>query len=831
VSSGLDPGKEARSAGGIPVVPSFDGYRAIAILLIVVYHVSLFSGLLYVAGDSWRGVVLAGALPGLPLTMLFIVSGFVLYLPTATRGGEFGNVADYALRRAARILPAYWVSLVVGIVLLAVLQDAGKVPGLSEVLLHLTMLQTPASMLDGGFHLGFGIVGSVWTLSVETGFYLLLPLIAGVWFRRPFAGLAAAAASLVLWRLFALHIGDIGSFFGIGVSDAAASRWATDYASQLPSWGLSFAVGMTGAWVFVRLRDRFGARALEGRAALACVLSCVLAAVLIVKAGHDAIEQQTLLGGLFARQSLGVALLLPLAVGTAMISLALCRPAIQRPFANEPLRALGDVSYGVYLIHLAVIAVVVDQLDLSATGSIGDFAVWMLIVLGASLVYSYASAVLLERPIRRWARRVRPGGARANVEVSAPDPSLPAVSIVIPTYNRADWLGGALDSVLAQDYGNLEALVVDDGSSDGTQALLKRYAKRWPEHRFRSIRQENAGQARALNRGNAQARGEILGYLSDDDELLPGAVTRLAAELIGDPGAAVAFPGYREIDGEGVVTNTVRPIEYDSLSALRLHDTVIGPGGLARREALERAGGWDPSLRWLGDLILWIGAGTAGRVVRVPEPLALWRRHPGSATVQLSAEHAREHLRCAEIGASFPGIGPLSDDDRAEALRNACIFAALFGGGADWPGERFIIFDLHRRLTSAATSKLGPDGAIDWLQAERAAALYRELVELTVPASATAGSGGLRRARERLAEVGALPGDGPASAAGGKLTLALVEAAFACGADIDQRRARFIVCDLRLASISDDDMAELTRVGFNASAEELAEAVARHRGG
>ena len=62
-----------------------------------------------------------GTLPRVPLVILFVVSGFVLFLPTAARGGRFGDVGAYALRRAARILPAYWLSLVVAIVLLAVL--------------------------------------------------------------------------------------------------------------------------------------------------------------------------------------------------------------------------------------------------------------------------------------------------------------------------------------------------------------------------------------------------------------------------------------------------------------------------------------------------------------------------------------------------------------------------------------------------------------------------------------------------------------------------------------------------------------------------------------
>jgi peptidoglycan/LPS O-acetylase OafA/YrhL/glycosyltransferase involved in cell wall biosynthesis len=821
--NGLDPGKDARAAAGIPVVPAFDGYRAVAIFGIAFFHICLFSGVAGIVGDSWRGVALFGALPQVPLTVLFIVSGFVLFLPTAERDGEFGGVAPYALRRAARILPAYYLSLVIALVLLAVLDLPQGLPDAGEVLAHLTMLQTPATLFDGDFALGFGIVASVWTLSVETVFYIGLPLVAGAWYRRPWAGLALAALLLIGWRVLATHIGDLGA------GDAAQGRFDDFYASQFPSWGLSFAAGMTGAWAYVRLRRGFDPATLAGRAAPVAAAATGLAVVLVVIAGREAVDDPNFLVGLFGRQSLGVALALPLALASAMVSLGLCSRRAQLPFANRPVRALGDISYGVYLIHLAVIAVVLDQLSLSRDGSLGALAAWTAIVIPISLLYAFGSAELVERPLRRLVRRRGPGITPASPRVRI-DESAASVSIVIPTFNREAWLAGALDSVLQQDHPNLEAVVVDDGSSDGTPRLLARYAKRWPEHRFRHLRQDNAGQATALNRGNAAARGDLLGYLSDDDALLPGAVSRLASELA-DPGVAVAYPGYREVDGQGSVIDTIRPVEYSSKRALLLHDTVIGPGGIARRSALERAGGWDPSLRWLGDLVLWMGVGLSGRAVRVAEPLALWRRHPESATVQLSPEHAREHLRCVELGAGLDAMPPLSRAERAEALRNACVFAALFGGGADWPRDRFVAFDLHRRRISAATSKLGPDGSIDWAAAERSAALYRELVGLVAPPAATAGAGGLERATGILAAAGALPGTEPGAAnADAPLAPALIEAAFACGADIAPADARFVIVDRTAAKLDDADVSELERLGFGCSAGELAEAIARRRG-
>ncbi len=228
---------------------------------------------------------------------------------------------------------------------------------------------------------------------------------------------------------------------------------------------------------------------------------------------------------------------------------------------------------------------------------------------------------------------------------------------MLSTYNRPDWLRGAIDSVLAQDYPNLELLVVDDGSGDETPGLLEEYAGRQPEERFRFIRQENAGQARALNNGNRAARGEILGYLSDDDVLTRGAVSRLAGELIADPGAAVAYPAYLTIDEAGVEIDTVLPIEYSPLAALRLHDTIIGPGALTQAlgARVRRAAGI-PELRFMGDLVMWMGVGLAGRAIRVTEPLASWRRHSGSATVQRKVEHGARAPGDRRAGCSHHGL-------------------------------------------------------------------------------------------------------------------------------------------------------------------------------
>jgi Glycosyl transferase family 2 len=412
----------------------------------------------------------------------------------------------------------------------------------------------------------------------------------------------------------------------------------------------------------------------------------------------------------------------------------------------------------------------------------------------------------------------------------------PSVSIVVATHNRRDWLRLAMDSVLDQDYGDLELLVMDDGSTDETPELLEAYGRRHPTDRFRFSRHENMGQGRTLNRGYELARGDVLGYLSDDDLLAPGAVSRLVAELA-DPEVVCVYPGYRIIDVGGAVIDTVRPIPYSPVEAFRLVDTVIGPGGLVRRPALESTGGWDPKLRFMADFILWIRVSLAGRVVRVPEPLASWRRHGGGLSVKVAAEHGRELMALVELGVSLLG---LSADDvaiRAEALRNACIQAAFFGGGTRAsPGERFATIDLSRPGTSAISSGLGPEEPPDE-RADEAAELWRELARLTrelgearVPRPEAGAPGGppergagLAAALERLERAGALPAreDGGYGFGGPDIRLELMEAAIECGEDSDPASSRYLVLDRAAGTVTDEEFDQLNRLGYGASPQEL----------
>jgi hypothetical protein len=421
--------------------------------------------------------------------------------------------------------------------------------------------------------------------------------------------------------------------------------------------------------------------------------------------------------------------------------------------------------------------------------------------------------------------------------------SSPSVSIVLATHNRCDWLRLAMDSVLEQDYADLELLVMDDGSTDATPDLLRLYAQRHPSSRFRFARHENMGQARTLNRGYELARGEILGYLSDDDMLAPGAVSSLVAKLE-DTQLVGAYPGYRIIDEDGEIVDTVRPIEYSPMEAYRLVDTVIGPGCLVRRGPLESTGGWDPELRFMGDFVLWLKLGGKGPIARVTDPLASWRRHGGGLSLQVAAAHGRELLRLVGLAAELVELPPDSLEVRAEALRNACIQAAFFGGGGGpSPGERFATIDMSRAGTSSFSAGLGLTGPVDE-RADEAVELWRELAGVTFELDRRRALGeagttqspegrrtGLEAAQQRLRLAGALPDESGGAADGwgrDDLRMVLMEAAVECGADVDLTRSRYLVIDRR-ADISPQELDELNHRGYWSPPERLRAVIADRR--
>ncbi|WP_263143606.1 glycosyltransferase [Pseudomonas sp. RIT-PI-AD] len=221
-----------------------------------------------------------------------------------------------------------------------------------------------------------------------------------------------------------------------------------------------------------------------------------------------------------------------------------------------------------------------------------------------------------------------------------PTTERPLVSLVTPTYNQAQYLRHTLQSVLDQDYPNVEYIVINDGSTDDTEALLMSYGEaiRWRT-------QSNRGQSATLNAGWDMARGKYLGYLSSDDLLYPSAISRLVALLEAEPTCVCAYPDSDLIDQHGQVIkrSVCRPFDLSELVVRQ--ECYIGPGALFRADAYRRVGGWKPQLKLAPDREFWMRLAHEGRIEYLDEVLAGYRLHREAISYRSVSEAvSREYL-------------------------------------------------------------------------------------------------------------------------------------------------------------------------------------------
>jgi glycosyltransferase involved in cell wall biosynthesis len=239
----------------------------------------------------------------------------------------------------------------------------------------------------------------------------------------------------------------------------------------------------------------------------------------------------------------------------------------------------------------------------------------------------------------------------------------PLVSIVTTSYQHAPYLEETLQSVLDQDYPRIEYLVVDDGSTDGSAEIVRRYADRLAWFRC----QENEGQARALNRAFSHATGDLLGFLSSDDTLLPGAVSRL-----------LAYGSATWTNERSEPVGTLVAGEWDAARFARTgNQPVPQPASLWTRRAWELAGPFDPESWSLFDTEFYLRLALAGRAARILEPLATFRIHPLRKSNSRFEQMAAECVRFADGfygGRDLPaGLRPYARAGRASFYRRAAL--------------------------------------------------------------------------------------------------------------------------------------------------------------
>jgi glycosyltransferase involved in cell wall biosynthesis len=207
----------------------------------------------------------------------------------------------------------------------------------------------------------------------------------------------------------------------------------------------------------------------------------------------------------------------------------------------------------------------------------------------------------------------------------------PAVSVVIPTYNRAPLLGRAIRSVLGQCFEDFEVIVVDDGSTDETAAVVAAFG----DPRVRYVRlARNTGAGAARNAGIRLARGKFLAFQDSDDEWLPSKLSKQMSEFARGPeGLGVVYSDMQRVWGDGTTTYLAAPtvlsgrlvggVRFYQVCDLGVQSTVI------RREWLDAAGHFNEELPALEDLEMFIRLSRLCAFQRLREPLVRYHDTQG----------------------------------------------------------------------------------------------------------------------------------------------------------------------------------------------------------
>ena len=215
----------------------------------------------------------------------------------------------------------------------------------------------------------------------------------------------------------------------------------------------------------------------------------------------------------------------------------------------------------------------------------------------------------------------------------------PAVSVVMSVYNGERFLGEAVESVLAQSFGDFEFLALDDGSTDATPDILEHYAAR--DARLRPIVRENRGLIASLNQLIGEARAPLIARMDADDACMPERFARQVAFMAANPDYGVVGTRCVDIDSTGALwpmPASAHPETHEQvLAAIEAGLPLLcHPSVMMRREVVLRAGGYHAAFRHCEDLDLWLRLASVTRLGNLSERLLRYRHYPE----QVSSRHA-----------------------------------------------------------------------------------------------------------------------------------------------------------------------------------------------
>lgn len=211
---------------------------------------------------------------------------------------------------------------------------------------------------------------------------------------------------------------------------------------------------------------------------------------------------------------------------------------------------------------------------------------------------------------------------------------LPKISIVTPSYNQAPFLEATIQSVLSQNYPNLEYIIIDGGSTDGSVDIIHKYA----EHLTYWVSESDNGQTDALIKGFNRATGDILGWLCSDDLLEPWTLQEVAEFFSQNPQARVVYGDTTWIDTKDRLLKIRKELAFNRFILLYEHNFIPQPSTFWRRDLYEEVGGLNTKFDVAMDADLWLRFSEITHLYHRRRPWSRMRIYPEQKTYRLLSQ-------------------------------------------------------------------------------------------------------------------------------------------------------------------------------------------------
>jgi glycosyltransferase involved in cell wall biosynthesis len=229
---------------------------------------------------------------------------------------------------------------------------------------------------------------------------------------------------------------------------------------------------------------------------------------------------------------------------------------------------------------------------------------------------------------------------------------LPLVSIITPSFNQARFLPETIQSVLSQDYPNLEYILVDGGSTDGSLEIIQHYAPQlawW-------VSEQDRGQTDAINKGFAHANGEILAWLNSDDTYLPGAISEAVTFILAHPEVSMVYGDANLVDEHGSIIGRFPSQQTDLKKLLRGSVHIPQQTTFFWTRLWQQVGPLDPAFQFAMDYDLWVRLAKRAPLAYTPHLWANFRLHGEGKSITLDDRCYPEMIRVYRR----EGGGPIS---------------------------------------------------------------------------------------------------------------------------------------------------------------------------